>query len=129
VFVGNIGTVVFETSAHRALTPSSVQFSREARYEDHQVQGELPRPEFIAPDLFEVELSIRLSASLGYDPVSEAEKLVKYCKQGKVVYFLIADRNFGKVTVRKFSEEWRHLMPNGKGVQTLDLKVTLKEYI
>jgi hypothetical protein len=129
VQVGSIGDVVFETSAERVLTPDSLQRSREARYEDHQVQGELPRPEFIAPDLSEVELGIRLNAGLGVNPVEMSDQIATYCKEGRVVHLIIAGYNFGKVTVRKFSTDWRHLSPNGRGVQTVDLKLTLKEYV
>ena len=127
--VGSSGDVVFETSAERVLTPGSVQRRREARYEDHQVQGELPRPEFIAPDLSEVELSIRLCAALGVSPVEMSDQIAAYCNEGRVVRLIIAGYNFGKVTVRKFSTDWRHLSPDGNGVQTVDLKLTLKEYV
>jgi hypothetical protein len=129
VDVGHIGEVIFETSAQRVLTPGGMRLSREARYEDHQVQGELPRSEFIAPDLSEVELDIHLRAGLVADPVREAEKISVYCRQGRVVRLLIAGWNIGKFTVRKFSQDWKYLKPGGGGVQVIDLKLTLKEYV
>ncbi|MDR2056135.1 MAG: phage tail protein [Desulfovibrio sp.] len=127
--VGSLGDIVFETSTQLALTPDAISKSREARYEDHQVQGELPRSEFLAPELAGFEMSIRLNASMGVDPVTLADGLSRCCKEGRVLRFIIAGYNFGRVTIRNVSQEWRHIMPGGKGVQVIALRLTLKEYV
>jgi hypothetical protein len=127
--VGSLGDIVFETSARLVLTPGSFSKSREARYEDHQVQGELPRSEFLAPELASYDMDIRLNASLGVDPMHLADRISQCCKEGRVLRLIIAGLNFGRVTIRSVSQEWRHIMPGGKGVQAVALRLTLKEYV
>jgi hypothetical protein len=127
--VGSLGDVVFETGAERVLTLSDMTRSREGRYEDHHVQGELPRPEFLSPDLSTVELTIRLFAGLVDNPVKESDKIGQYCKEGRVLRFIVAGWNLGNVTIRSYSQEWRHITPKGKGVQSIVMKLSLKEYV
>ncbi|MDR3361318.1 MAG: phage tail protein [Desulfovibrio sp.] len=127
--VGSLGDIVFETSASFVLTPGGLSKTRDARFEDHQVQGEKPQSEFLAPDLAGLEMSIRLRADLGVDPFKMADRLSLYCLQGRVLRLIVANRNMGKVTLRSVSQEWKYINPNGKGVQIIDLKLTMKEYV
>ncbi len=127
--VGSLGDIVFETSAEKVLTPSSFGVARSARYEDHPVQGDLPRPEFVAPELATFDLDIRLRADLGVNPAETAAQISRYCKQGEVLRLIIAGYNLGKVTVRDVRQTWKHLGVNGKGVQSVNLALQLKEYV
>lgn len=127
--VGSLGDVVFETGTERVFTPHAMSRSRAARYEDHQVQGDAPRSEFLAPELAGFDLSIRLRSSLGVDPLSMADQIAAYCTSGEVVRLIIAGCNLGKVTVRSVDETWRYLAPGRSGVQAVDLSVSLKEYV
>lgn len=127
--VGSLGDIVFETSAEKVLTPSSFNKGRSARYEDHQVQGELPRSEFLAPELATFDLAIRLRADLGVNPADMADSISAYCKSGEVIRLIIAGYNLGKVTVRDVQQAWKHLGANGKGVQSVNLTLQLKEYV
>lgn len=127
--VGSLGDVVFETSAEKVLTPSSFGVNRSARYEDHQVQGELARPEFLAPELATFDLTVSLRADMGVNPAETAARISRYCKQGEVIRLIIAGYNLGKVTVRDVQQTWKHLGANGKGVQSVNLALQLKEYV
>jgi hypothetical protein len=74
-------------------------------------------------------MGISMNASLGIDPVKLANQISLYCKEGRVLRFILAGWNLGKVTLRNVSQEWRHIMPDGKGVQAIALRVTLKEHV
>lgn len=127
--VGSLGDVVFETSAEKVLTPSSFSKERSARYEDHQVQGGLPRSEFLAPELASYDLSIRLCADLGVNPIEMADQLSAYSTTGEVVRLILAGWNLGKVTVRSVRQTWKYMGSGGTGVQIVDLALQLKEYV
>ncbi len=129
MYIGCLGDMVFETSATRVLTPAFFSQEQEARYEDHQVQGEVPRSEFLSPDLAGFSLDICLSASLGPDPLALAEQLNASCRQGRVLRLVLAGRNLGRVTIRSVSQDWRHARPGGQGVQLVWLRLRLKEYL
>lgn len=127
--VGSLGDTVFEASSEKVLTLSSFGKGRSARYEDHQVQGDLPRSEFLAPELATFDLIIHLRADLGVNPAELADTISAYCKSGEVIRLILAGYNLGKVTVRDVQQTWKHLGPGGKGVQSVGLTLQLKEYV
>jgi len=125
---GSLGDVVFEVSSARMFTPGSFSMSRDARYEDHEVQGAFPRSEFLAPGLGSCSLSMVLRRDLGCDPATEAERLEEKLILGEVLRLIIAGKNLGKWTLRKIDQSWRHMLPGGTGPAILTLNVELKEY-
>ena len=125
---GSLGSTIFEVSSSKVLTPKSVGFSREASFEDHQVQGSYPRPEFLAPGLASVSLAITLRADLGVEPWAEAEALEEKMIAGEVLRLVIAGQNLGKFTIRKIDQSWHHCLRGHAGPLILDLGLELKEY-
>lgn len=125
---GTLGSTVFEVSTAKVMTPASVGLSRDASFEDHQVQGDYPRPEFLAPGLMSVNLAITLRADLGVDPWGEAEKLEFAMVDGEVLRLVIAGQNLGKFTIRKLDQNWRYAMKARPGPMAIDLTLELKEY-
>ncbi len=125
---GSLGDVVFEASSERVFTPASFGMSREARYEDHEVQGAFPRSEYLAPGLGTATLTMILRRDLGCDPAEEAENLEMKLVGGEVLRLIIAGKNLGKWTLRKVDQSWRAMLRDGKGPQSLTLTVELKEY-
>lgn len=125
---GSLGDIIFEVSTAKILTPNGVSFSREASFEDHEVQGDYPRPEFLHPGLASVSLAITLRADLGCDPWSEAEALEFKMIDGEVLRLVIAGQNLGKYTIRKIDQSWRHCLKGRTGPLILDLSLELKEY-
>lgn len=126
--VGSLGDVVFEVSGACVCTVSGVQFSREARYEDHQVQGAAPRPEFLSPGLGTGTLTILLRRDLGVEPLTEAERLRRMMDEGEVVRLVLANANLGRWTIRRLSESWRHMLRGLTGPQGISLTVEITEY-
>lgn len=126
--VGSLGDTIFEVSAARIFTPAGVSFSREADFEDHKVQGDFPRPEFLAPGLMGASLAITLRADLGVDPYEEAEKLEYKMVEGEVMRLVIAGKNMGRFTIRKMDQNWRYALKSRPGPLAIDLSLELKEY-
>ncbi len=125
---GSLGDVVFEVSQGRIYTPEGVNLGRSARYEDHEVQGAEPRPEFLSPGLGEISLNMTLRRDLGVDPVAEADKLKTYMDKGEVLRLVLAGTNLGKWTIRKMDQGWRHMVKGVTGPLSMTLTVELTEY-
>ncbi len=126
--VGCLGDVIFEVNSARICTVSGVRFSREARYEEHQVQGAEPRPEFLAPGLGAGSLTMLLRRDLGTEPLAEVEKVRRMLTRGEVARLIIAEKNLGKWTVRGMSEDWRHVLKGLTGPLAVALTIELTEY-
>lgn len=92
------------------------------------MQGDYPRPEFLAPGLAAVNLTITLRADLGVDPYGEAQQLENYLIDGKVLRLVILGENLGKFTIRKIDQSWRYAMKSRPGPMAIDLSLELKEY-
>lgn len=96
--------------------------------------GAAPRSEFIAPKLATFDLGIQLRSELGVLPAALAALLEFYCQEGGAKRLIIAGYNFGRVTVRKVVQNWKHMGPLaagpvGIGVQDMDLTLLLTEYV
>lgn len=132
--IGILGEVLFLTSSEVVATPNSFKKTSESLFTDHQIPGAAPRSEFIAPKLTTFDLAIQLRSELGVLPVALAELLELYCREGGAKRLIIAGYNFGRVTVRKVVQNWRHMGPLaagpvGLGVQDMDLTLSLSEYV
>lgn len=126
--VGSLGDTIFEVSSAKIMTPSGISMSRDTSYEDHAVQGDFPRPEYLAPGLMTVNLAITLRADLGVDPLDEAISLEGALILGEVLRLVIAGQNLGQFTIRKMDQNWRYLMKSRPGPRTIDLSLELREY-
>ncbi len=124
--IGTLGKIVFEVSDSRVFTPSQVTRERKARIEEHQVQGNLPCVEFLAPELGTFSLTMTLNAGLGVNPMQEADNLASMCKRGEVNRLILAGWNWGRVIIESVTQDWRNSGPGG--VHTIGLTLALKEY-
>lgn len=125
---GSLGDVIFEVSTGRVFTPQDFGMNRDARYEDHEVQGTFPQSEYLAPGLGTATLTMILRRELGCDPAAEAEKLEEKLIRGEVLRLIIAGKNLGKWTLRKVDQSWRYMLKGVTGPLSLTLTVELKEY-
>lgn len=126
---GSLGDTIFEVSGSRVFTPQTFAMNREARFEEHQVQGTWPRPEYLAPGLAACSLSIVLRRDLGCEPFEEVEKLEESLVKGEVMRLVIAGKNLGRWTIRKIDQSWRSVLKNSSGPMTIALGLELREYI
>ena len=126
---GSLGDIIFEVSSAKILTPHSVNIGRDASFENHKVQGDFPRPEFLAPGLATVSHAITLRADLGTDPLACASSLEDAKIEGEVLRLVIAGENLGKFTIRKIDQNWRHCLKSRPGPLILELSLELGEYV
>ena len=130
--VGSLGDIVFEVSAPgdtaggRTVTPTEFTREHKARFEEHQVLGALPRLEFLAPDLATMALPITLRADMGVNPMAEADRIGKLCKEGKALRLILCGYNFGLYVLESFSQRVRH--GAGGGIFGVEMTLNLKEY-
>lgn len=127
--IGSLGDVIFEVASGRVFTPQAFSMSREARFEDHVVQGSFARSEFLAPGLATGSLAITLRKELGCEPFEEVERLENMSVQGTVLRLIIAGKNLGRWTIRKVDQSWKYLLGTDEGPMAISLSLELKEYI
>lgn len=125
---GSLGDIVFEVGGSTVFTPGGISITYGARYEEHQVQGAEPRPEYMSPELGTCSLQIILRRDLGVDPIGQAEALKGYMDDGEVLDLVLADKYLGKWTIRKLDQQWRHMLKGAPGPLAITLTVELKEY-
>ncbi len=126
--VGSFDDVVFEVSGHKVVPVSSFSYSREARYEDHEVQGNFPVSEFLAPGLRSCAMQVVLRRDLGADPVAEAEKLDDMMVEGRVGQLVVVGISFGSYTIRKLDQDWRYMARSADGPLAVNLSIEFREY-
>lgn len=124
---GSFGEIVFEVSDRKAITPDDITRESKARYEEHKVPGALPRLEFLAPELAEMGMRITLRADMGVNPLHEADKLSRLCKEGAVRRLVLMGVNCGDMVLESVSQVWRHTGSGGPHI--IDLALKFKEYV
>lgn len=126
--VGSFGTVVFQVSEEQLALVSHVQHKAAARVEEHQVVGEKPRLEFIAPELEEISFSVFWHIAFGLNPLTEIKKLRELCNAGAAYHLILGGHNFGKCLLLDMSDDWGHSGPKGAPL-TARASLTFKEYV
>lgn len=127
---GSLGELVFEVSSEQLLLLRTFSVSLDARYEDHVVQGWLPQPEFLGPNLATHNLSILLRRDfLGHSPVEEIRLAQAMLVNGQVERLVVGGVGYGKVTIRKMDYTWNHLIKGRKGPYSVSMNLELKEYV
>lgn len=129
MIVGSLGGIVFEVSEMSLFAPDQFTISRDYRFEEHAVTGDLPRPEYTGPDLFSTSLELVLRSDLGSNPLEDVRALEEMAANGEVLRLIIANVNIGKATIRKISQNWRRLSSFGFGPAAIAISIELKEYI
>ncbi len=125
--IGSFGNVVFEVSSSRVLTPQSISRERKGSYAEHKVLAALPRLEFLAPELMAMSMSIRLLASLGVDPLWDADKIGVYAKDGTAARLIILGVNCGTMILESYAQTWRHVVADK--IHSIDMQLQFKEYV
>jgi phage protein U len=127
--IGSFGTVVFEVSPKRILTFDELKRKSGSRWEEHEVIGGKPIPEFIGQTLDEITLPILLRASAGVDPKVELDKLRDFKNNGRTSFLIIGGSSVS--TSQWYLEDMSevHKVYDGKGrLITAEVELVLKEY-
>jgi phage protein U len=127
--IGSFGTVVFEVSPNRILTFDGLKRKSGSRWEEHEVIGEKPVPEFIGQTLDEITLPILLRASAGVDPKAELDKLRDFKDNGRTSFLIIGGSSVSTSQWYLFDMSETHKVYDGKGrLITAEVELILKEY-
>ncbi len=127
MIVGTFGHIAFEVSDSRLYVVGEVARTTGARYEEHLVTGGKPRLEFMAPNLDDITLEIKLQAGYGVNPAAEINKLRTICQSGEAYPLMIGGDNLGRFVIVEISDNWKHSLGDGR-VTVLEGSVKFKEY-
>lgn len=128
--IGSLGDIVFEVSSRKVRTFRDLKRTHKARLTAHEIIGSKPILEYIGPDLGEISFTMQLSAALGIDPATEADKIRKLCESGQAMYFVLCNQTIGryKWVIESVGEAADTIDNNGRIVVT-QLDISLKEYV
>lgn len=128
--IGSLGDIVFEVSSRKVRTFRDLKRTHKARYAAHNLIGHKPMLEYIGPDVGEITFTMQLSASLGINPTTEADRVRKICESGDAMYFVLCNQTVGQYqwVIESVGESVDTIDNNGRVVMT-QIDVTLKEYV
>ncbi|CAM3300701.1 MULTISPECIES: phage tail protein [Paenibacillus] len=131
--LGALGDVVFISSFR---TPIKVRTFRDfqrdssARWGTNEIHLQKPRSQFMGPGLDTISFTMQFDARLGMNPRKEAEKLLDYQREGKVLLLQIGGKPLGqgKWKIMNLSQSWEDIDREGNLLKA-GLSVTLEEYV
>lgn len=128
MFIGSYGTFYFEVAKGNVDVLQNFSKRAAARYEEHKVAGGKPLLEYIAPELQEISLTIRLITSIrGGSPSEVARIWREMCEKGEVHRLVLGTWYHGEYVITELNEAWNRA--NKYGAPTdLTLDVTFREY-
>ena len=128
--IGSLGDVVFEVSSEKVQTFKDLKRNSAARIATHEIIGQKPILEFIAPGLEEISFTMHLNIGLGVN-IKETLDLLRTMRDGgRVVDLIIAGEPItdNKWLVTSLSESVN--FTDGEGnLLSVDVEVSLKEYL
>ena len=128
--IGSLGSIVFEVSDKKVLTPGGITKSAGSNWTTHQLIGGVSKTEFSGAKLQSLSLTIQLSSRLGVRPRKMLDKLEEMAS-GRAVYpLIIGGKPVGKHYWRltSLSETWGHIYGSG-ALSSASVQITLEEYI
>lgn len=127
--LGSFIGVVFEVSNKRINTFNNFTRSGDASYEKHNIKGSKPLLEFDGDDIETATFDIKLSKSLGVNPLNELEKWKVARRRGYRGIFLIGKKPISANTyvISKITENHTTYDANGD-VVTIELSIEIMEY-
>ena len=128
--IGSFGSVVFQTSDRRILTPQGMQQTAGSSWAAHDVIGGKQKTEYTGPTLRTISFEITLSAELGIRPRKTLEQLESLAEGREAFPLVIGGRPVGANPWRlvSLSEAWDTMLNRG---ELISAKVSLKleEYV
>jgi hypothetical protein len=130
VMIGNFCDIVFEVSDEKIYTFSSFELDASARYGTHEIIGEKPKTEFIAPNLRTISLTINLNGNYGVTPIVEMHQWINLAETGEADYLVIGWDVLGddRWVVKSVSETWDTFFNKGE-LFSGKIDVVFEEYI
>lgn len=125
--IGTFGSIIFEVSAEKTRTFDEFKRKTAAKFEQHDIIGQKPKLEFIAPGLDEISFQIIFSAYQGINPLNEVNQLREIVTKGEYNSLVIGGKVLGNFVIESASEAWKYV-DNLGNVFYIAADVSLKEY-
>lgn len=127
--VGSYGSVIFQVTSKKVLTPSKITRTLGATYATHTLIKNKPRKQLIGAKPEALTLDITLRADLGYKPRDMLETLRKMAENGVAANLIIGGRPASKLplVILTISETWDTVLQGGELFQA-SVSLTLEEY-
>ena len=129
--IGNFGSQIrFTVSSDKIITFEDFMETISARWAKHNVQGKLPRSEFLGPDLMAFTIKVELDAQYGVNPRKMRNKIKDCVRQGKKAYFVIGDHmvSKNKFKITQAQNEFKQIIGKGK-ITHITMNLSFEEYI
>lgn len=126
--LGSFGDIIFTVSSEKVFTYSSMSRKTSVNYATHAIIGTEPVLEYVAPEVEEMTVTIKLLSTLGVDPAEECEKIRKIVLAGKSDYFIIDGQPIGGApwVISEMSVDNTIFDGNGRGL-VASVSLTLKK--
>ena len=114
--IGTYGSIIFETSDEKILTPSSLSRTGGAVWADHTMLYKKPKREFMHSENRGVELNLKLRASLGVKPEESIKELYKIMENGRNYPLGIGGKPLSRynMAIMSLSDLWDEVLPGGE---------------
>ena len=129
--IGNFGsTISFETSSNKIQTFRNYSETIGSRWVDHNIQGRMPRSEFLGADLMTVSMTVELNAALGVNPWSVRDKLKNAVRDGTVDVLVIGGKQpaYNKFKIISAQDTFDQILNDGK-IPKITMNLTFKEHL
>lgn len=125
--IGSFGPIAFSASSSKIFTLSGFGKGAESRFAEHDLAGKKPLLSFVGPGLESISFNMKLSLTLGVDPVTEINRLRDLRDNGIAQPFVLGGEYIGDYVIKSLSESHRAM--DGKGnLIAADISVSMKEY-
>ena len=128
--IGSFGSVVFQTSDRKILTPRGIQQTTGSSWALHDIFGGKQKAEYTGQVLRTFSFDITLSAELGVRPRKTLEQLEKMAESREAYLLVIGGRPIGENPWRlvSLSETWDTVLNRGELVSA-KASLNLEEYV
>lgn len=128
--IGSFGSLIFETSDEKVLTPANLKQDLSGQWATHKVIGSKPQLEFGGANGRKIRFKIVLDVNLGVKPRTQIDLIEWMLENGYVDYLVIGNRIIGihRFAITAMSETWDAVYAHGE-LAKATLDITIEEYV
>ncbi len=129
--IGNFGSQIsFEVSSDKIQTFKNYSETIGSRWVDHNIQGRMPRSEFLGADLMTITMTVELNAAHGAKPWSTRDKLKNAVRNGTVDTLVIGGKQpaYNKFKIISAQDTFDQILNDGK-IPIITMNLTFKEHL
>lgn len=125
--LGGFGDLIFTVNPLKQLTFEDAEHSSSVNYAKHDIIGDLPKLEFIAPNLDDIKINMKLSSYFGLDPTQIAGIVNEYMQNGDIYDLFIGTENLGEYVITAINKTYKKIDFFGNVVE-MTMSVSFLEY-